>query len=317
MGDICRISYIYGLDDELMKDTAIEVRSLKKSYGAVPAVNGISFSVRKGQLAALLGPNGAGKSTVINILSTITDHDDGDVFIEGMDTKTRSKRVREIIGVVFQKGVLDERLTVAENFRVRADFYGLRGRKATCRIEEIAHMTGTRDLRDRYYGQLSGGQKRRCDIARALIHSPRILLMDEPTAGLDPDIRNSLWETIDKIRVRTGMTIIMTTHYLEEAALADNIIVMNKGKIVYDGSPGDMKCRFSKDMLVLYSSHKARRISLLDTVDALKILENEKGRYESFEVIKGSIEAAYMSLIGEHSRDIGGSRDGIFDFKKP
>lgn len=282
-----------------MKEAAIEVRDLKKSYGAVTAVNGISFSVCKGQLTALLGPNGAGKSTVINILSTVIGFDEGKVYIGGEDIRKNNRKVRRNIGVVFQNGVLDEGLTVMENLRVRGNFYDIRGKRLHRCIEEISEMTGIDRLMDRYYGNLSGGQKRRCDIARALLHSPQILFLDEPTAGLDTDIRYIIWDTIDTIRRRTGMTVMMTTHYMEEAATADNIIVMKKGRIVFDGSPEKMKERFSKDLLILYSYGNAKRIKLAHTRDALKILEEEKGRYESFEVIKGSMDTAYMSIIGD------------------
>lgn len=299
MGDIRRILDIYGMDDELMNECIIEVSGLKKSYGAVPAVNGITFSVCKGQLAALLGPNGAGKSTVVNILSTIIGFDEGSVIIAGEDISRNGRKTRKNIGVVFQNGVLDERLTVYENLRVRGDFYGVRGKQLNGHIEEAAEMTGIQEIMDRFYGTLSGGQKRRCDIARALLHSPKILFLDEPTAGLDPHMRNSIWDTIDIIRQRTGMTVMMTTHYMEEAAAADNILVMKKGDIVFDGSPYRLKEMFSKDQLILYLAHKTEKITLSDTKDALRILEEQKGRYDSFEVIKGSMDAAYMAVISD------------------
>lgn len=301
LGHIRRIPHLYGMDAELMdqREDIIQVSDLKKSYGAVPAVNGISFSICKGQVTAMLGPNGAGKSTVLGILSTALSFDSGMVKICGHDIRRRSSRIRKIVGVVFQNGVLDQRLTVAENLRVRGDFYGLRGKRFEGRICEVAELTGITDLMDRYYGVLSGGQKRRCDIARGLIHSPHILFLDEPTAGLDPDMRNIIMATIETVKKKTGMTVLMTTHYMDEVSKVDKIIVMKKGNIILEGHPEAVKDMFSKDILILYTDSSKREIRLDKTTDALKILEEQRGRYDSFEVIKGSMENAYVSVTEE------------------
>lgn len=218
----------------------IEVRNLKKVYDGVPAVDGVSFSICKGQLVAMLGPNGAGKSSVINILCTSSDFDGGSVYINGFKLGKQNGRIRKNIGVVFQNGVLDERLTIRENLRVRANFYGIRGDQFVNTINETSAMTGITEILDRYYGKLSGGQKRRCDIARALIHKPKILFLDEPTSGLDPEMRDELLETIDKIRYKNSMTILMTTHYMDEAKRADRILTMKKGRVTFDGTPWEM-----------------------------------------------------------------------------
>lgn len=277
----------------------ISVENLTKKYGAVHAVNGISFSICKGQIAALLGPNGAGKSTVLSILSTVTASYGGNVKIEGCDIRRHMGSTRKIIGVVFQNSVLDQQFTVAENLRIRGNFYGLRGKKIRDRIYETAEMTGITDLLNRYYGNLSGGQKRRCDIARALIHSPHLLFLDEPTAGLDPEIRKSIITVIDSVRKRTGMTVIMTTHYMDEASAADKIIIMKRGSIILEGTPETVKRTFSKDSLILYSGNKTKRIMLDKTSDALEILDLQKGRYDSFEVIKGNVYNAYHNVTEE------------------
>ena len=277
----------------------ISVENLTKKYGAVHAVNGISFSICKGQIAALLGPNGAGKSTVLSILSTATASYGGNVKIEECDIRRHMGSIRKIIGVVFQNSVLDQQFTVAENLRIRGNFYGLRGKQIKDRIYETAEMTGITDLLNRYYGNLSGGQKRRCDIARALIHSPHLLFLDEPTAGLDPEIRKSIITVIDSVRKRTGMTVIMTTHYMDEASAADKIIIMKRGSIILEGTPETVKRAFSKDSLILYSGNKTKRIILDKTSDALEILDLQKGRYDSFEVIKGNVYNAYHNVTEE------------------
>ncbi len=218
----------------------IKVKNLKKSYEDIPAVDGVSFHVCKGQMVAMLGPNGAGKSSVINILCTSSDFDGGSVYIDNLKLGEQNKRIRKNIGVVFQNGVLDERLTIRENLCVRAKFYGIRGNQLVEAMEETSAMTGITEILDSYYGKLSGGQKRRCDIARALIHKPKILFLDESTSGLDPDIRREIWDTIDSIRYNNKMTILMTTHYMDEVKRAERIITMKKGHITFDGYPWEM-----------------------------------------------------------------------------
>ena len=218
----------------------IEVKNLTKVYDGVPAVDGVSFSIYKGQLVAMLGPNGAGKSSVINILCTSSNFDGGSVYINDLRLGEKNGRIRKNIGVVFQNGVLDERLTIRENLCVRGNFYGIRGNQFEETMNETAKMTGITDILDKYYGKLSGGQKRRCDIARALIHKPKILFLDEPTSGLDPEIRENIWDTIDNIRYKNNMTILMTTHYMDEAKRADRIITMKKGRVTFDGVPWEL-----------------------------------------------------------------------------
>lgn len=300
----------------------IRVRGLKKAYGNSVAVNGISFSVCKGQMLALLGPNGAGKSTVVNILCTGLSPDAGEIMIAGMTLGRCNRRIRRKIGIVFQSGVLDDRLTVMENLYIRGKFYRISGKRLLEQIQTIASMTGISDFIDRPYGMLSGGQKRRCDIARALIHAPELLFLDEPTTGLDPDMRNEVWKTVDVIRKSTDMTVFFTTHYMEEASFADQIIIMKDGEIAVTGTPFFLRDRFSGDRLLLYGAgiesaafllerngipYGKRKdvveISLSETMQAVPILKLCHGRYDAFEVIKGSMEQAYLQIVEEEKRD--------------
>ena len=213
----------------------IKIRNLTKYYGKELIIDHMSLDICKGQITAILGPNGSGKSTLLNILCTDLPFDDGQVDMAGHKLGKENRHIRQNIGVVFQNSVLDERLTVIENLRVRGSLYGLKGRKLAESIENAAAITNIKELLTKEYGKLSGGQKRRCDIARALIHRPRILFLDEPTSGLDYENRNRIWRSIEDIKDETGMTVITTTHYMEETRFADNIIVIDKGRI-NDGS---------------------------------------------------------------------------------
>lgn len=294
----------------------ILVQDLKKTYHGRAAVQGISFAVEKGSCTALLGPNGAGKSTTLNILCTCTAPDSGLVLIDGLSAGHRNYEIRRRIGIVFQNGVLDERLTVEENLDTRGRLYGFRGQDLRQRILQTAAITGISDLQSRPYGQLSGGQKRRCDIARALLHGPKILFLDEPATGLDPEMRSALWNTIEHIQASTQMTIFLTTHYMDEAARASHIIMMKNGKIAVSGTPALLKKRFSRDLLLLYTdspaSLKSRlafagisyrqfdgrlQIPLAETGDALPVLTLCRGLYTGFEVHSGNLDDAYLSVM--------------------
>ena len=297
-------------------ENSIEIKDLYKSYRGQEAVKGVSFTVKKGQFVALLGPNGAGKTSIINILCTCLKADSGRVLIDGLKVGYQDFEIRKQIGVVFQNGVLDDLLTVEENLYTRGRFYGYRGYEMENRIASIADMTGITELVKRPYGKLSGGQKRRCDIARALLHFPKILLLDEPTTGLDPQMRAAIWETIFRIKEKTGMTILLTTHYMEEAAKADEIIIMKEGKLVLKSSPDRIKEVYATDSLVLFSNTlhllkgildrrgmryvtkgEGLEIELKKTTDAIPILELCRERYSGFEVLRGSMDDAYLKVI--------------------
>ncbi|MBQ8591347.1 MAG: ABC transporter ATP-binding protein [Lachnospiraceae bacterium] len=294
----------------------VQVKNLKKSYRGQEAVRGISFQVNKGQLFALLGPNGAGKTTTINILCSCVKADSGSILVDGLKLGHQNQEICRKMGVVFQNGILDDLLTIEENLSIRGRFYGLRGKILQDRTKEIARMTGIYDFLDRPYGKLSGGQRRRCDIARALIHFPKILLLDEPTTGLDPKMRSAIWGTIDAIKAETDMTILLTTHYMEEAAKADNIVIMQNGEIAVQSTPMLLKEHFSQDSLVMFAKSLCPLKNILDTkgiqyrqkgnglevpltktLDALPLLELCRDRYVGFEVLRGNMDDAYLSVI--------------------
>ncbi|PKM73213.1 MAG: ABC transporter [Firmicutes bacterium HGW-Firmicutes-16] len=303
-------------------DKIIEVEGLHKSYGNILAVNGLDFYVEKGKLFAFLGPNGAGKSTTIDIICTFLKSDGGKVTVDGFTLGKDDTEIRKIIGAVFQDGVLDELLTVEENLKVRGGFYGLKGKKLKEAVSKTAEATGITEILKRPYGKLSGGQRRRCDIARALINTPKILFLDEPTTGLDPQTRRYVWDTITGIREKNDMTVFLTTHYMEEAASADYVIVIDKGEISAKGTPSELKEKYSYDRLVI-SSHKTAELEellkskdlactvvadtvtvpLSTTLDALPIIESSRDLIEGFEVIKGTMDDAFITITGKEIRE--------------
>lgn len=303
-------------------DKIIEVEGLHKSYGSIKAVNGLDFYVEKGKLFAFLGPNGAGKSTTIDIICTFLKADSGKVSVDGFELGKDDTEIRKIIGAVFQDGVLDELLTVEENLKVRGGFYGLKGKKLREAVTKTAEATGITEILKRPYGKLSGGQRRRCDIARALINTPKILFLDEPTTGLDPQTRRYVWDTITGIRDKNDMTVFLTTHYMEEAASADYVIVIDKGEISAKGTPSELKEKYSYDRLVI-SSHKTAELEeilksksltctvvadtltvpLSTTLDSLPIIESCRDLIESFEVIKGTMDDAFITITGKEIRE--------------
>lgn len=300
----------------------IEVAGLKKSYGAVQAVKGIDFYVEAGKIFAFLGPNGAGKSTTIDIICTFLKADAGTIEVDGNLLGRDDNAIRQSIGAVFQDGLLDPLLTVQENLRIRAGFYGLRGKQLEKTIREIAERVGILEILKRPYGNLSGGQRRRCDIARALVNTPKILFLDEPTTGLDPQTRKSVWETITKLQRDAGMTIFLTTHYMEEAAEADFVIVIDDGNIVAKGTPSDLKERFTSDKLTMISKEPealaarltqaglapevvADRVTLrvANTLAALPLLETYKEGITGFTVTTGTMDDAFIAITGKEIRE--------------
>ena len=301
---------------------SIEVAGLKKNYGDVQAVKGIDFYVESGKIFAFLGPNGAGKSTTIDIICTFLKADAGVVTVDGHQLGKDDNAIRRSIGAVFQDGLLDPLLTVSENLRIRAGFYGLKGKQLDKTIREIAERMGIQEIMKRPYGKLSGGQRRRCDIARALVNTPKILFLDEPTTGLDPQTRKSVWETIAKLQRDTGMTIFLTTHYMEEAAEADYVIVIDNGTIVAKGTPSDLKERFTSDKLTFTTKEPeqlakrlaadgfapevvANRVTLriANTLAALPILETYKDAITGFTVTTGTMDDAFIAITGKEIRE--------------
>ncbi|MFJ8260471.1 ATP-binding cassette domain-containing protein [Rummeliibacillus sp. NPDC094406] len=297
---------------------AIEVQNLKKNFRDVEAVKDISFEVKQGSLFAFLGTNGAGKSTTIDILCTLTNKTAGTVKIAGhtIGSNHANDQIRNEIGVVFQDSILDERLTVYENIWHRGVSYGLKHEELKTNYKFVATHLHLDDIAKKKYGKLSGGQRRRADIARALIHRPSILFLDEPTTGLDPKTRQFVWQAIKQLQEETNMTVFLTTHYMEEAAVADEIVVIKKGTIVAQGTPNELKEQYAYDQLIILfqedvkgenylSSYKYKQhqdtfvIPLKTTKDALSILKEVEPVIQSFEVIKGSMDDVFIRINEE------------------
>ncbi|WP_343209916.1 ABC transporter ATP-binding protein [Anaerolentibacter hominis] len=300
----------------------LEVSGLKKSYGNVEAVKGIDFYVEEGKLFAFLGPNGAGKSTTIDILCTLLEPDAGTVKINGYTLNKEDRSIRDQIGVVFQDGVLDGLLTVRENLTVRAGFYKKSRREVTATVEQAMKAAEVTEFADRPYGKLSGGQKRRADIARALLNTPKILFLDEPTTGLDPQTRRAVWSMIAKLQRETKMTVFLTTHYMEEAAAADYIIIIDRGEVAAKGRPYELKQKYSRDSLKIKTSQPDQIRTLLEdrgysfkedesiitiplekTKDALPLLNTAEPYLESFEVVHGTMDDVFLNITGMGVRD--------------
>lgn len=292
----------------------ITVRNLKKSYGQLDAVKNISFQVKKGSFFAFLGPNGAGKSTTINIICTLLEKNSGEVKIGDYILGKEDDHIRKLIGVVFQHYMLDKKLTVRQNLMIRGSFYHLAKDEIQQRINYLEILLNI-DYLDQAYGTLSGGQKRRADIARALIHEPQILILDEPTTGLDPKTRKDVWEVIDTLR-KKKMTIFLTTHYMEEAASADKIVIINRGEIVVEGSPDQLKKNYAKDTLRLAGNIEAIMIyssknSLIfeqkndviyiqtSSLNAIQIIQDLKEEITGFEMIQATLDDVFLDIINK------------------
>lgn len=306
-----------------MSSKIIEVEGLKKSYGKVQAVKGLSFYVEPGKLFAFLGPNGAGKSTTIDIITTFLGKDEGTVTIDGHTLGKDDDDIRRIIGAVFQDNMLDEMLTVKENITMRGSLYGMKGDVLKKAVQKAIDAAEVGDFKDRKYGKLSGGQRRRADIARALVNTPKILFLDEPTTGLDPQTRKSVWETIRRLQTETGMTVFLTTHYMEEAAEADYVIVIDNGQISAKGTPSQLKEKYAGDSLKLVpkkeSAEKIKsqlkaenvkftenadmiRINIPHTLDALPLIDRFRNEIDSFEVVNGTMDDAFIAITGKEIR---------------
>ncbi|MEY2370979.1 MULTISPECIES: ABC transporter ATP-binding protein [Lysinibacillus] len=299
---------------------AIKVENLCKQYGKQQAVKGISFTVEQGTLFAFLGENGAGKSTTIEILCTLLKKSSGQVTINGftLDASNDNADIRKSIGVVFQQSLLDERLTVRENILHRGKTYGLSKTQLTDNYQFVSTYLHLEDIEKKKYGTLSGGQKRRADIARALIHRPSILFLDEPTTGLDPQTRQFVWQAIKQLQLETNMTVFLTTHYMEEAAVAHQVTVIKKGKIVAQGTPDALKTKYAYDSMALVFQNAQEGVKFLEenaisytenqgiytirlssTLQALPLLKKAEPLIASFEVIKGSMDDVFLHIMAE------------------
>ncbi|MDR3263824.1 MAG: ATP-binding cassette domain-containing protein [Clostridiales bacterium] len=300
----------------------IEVNDLKKSYGEIKAVDGISFFADEGKLFAFLGPNGAGKSTTIDILCTLLKPDGGAVKIDGHFLGKDDDAIRAEIGVVFQDNNLDGLLTVRENLYARGSLYGLKSTALKTAADRAADTAGVTDFIDRRYGKLSGGQRRRADIARALVNTPKILFLDEPTTGLDPQTRRSIWSTVKQLQSERNLTVFLTTHYMEEAAAADKVTVIDNGRIAAEGTPSELKKRYTSDKLKILVSDSARlkealtkdgyvysergnefEISIKNTVSAIPFLYKYRDVILNAELSTGSMDDAFIGITGKDIRE--------------
>ena len=278
---------------------AIQVSNLTKCYGEVTAVNHISFSVEKGTMLGFLGVNGAGKTTAINMLSTLITPDAGQVEICGQSLGKDNESIRKKIGIVYQQNYLDDVMTVRENLICRGIIHGISKKEAKKQCDRLTEILKLEDILDRRYKLLSGGQKRRSEIAAALMHTPEILFLDEPTTGLDPATRQDVWEIVKNLQKTEEMTVFLTTHYMEEAAGADQIIILDKGNIITSGNPFTLKEKFAKDKVKLfYKDGEIKEIALEKTLDAIGIVEQEKELLQGFEVIQGNMDDVFLNAVG-------------------
>lgn len=292
----------------------IEINNLSRSFGEVKAVNGLSFKVKEGELFAFLGVNGAGKSTTINIICAQLEKDSGTVIIDGDDLDKSAQTIKSKIGVVFQNSVLDKALTVKDNLESRAALYGITGDEFNKRLDELVLLLDFGDLLKRTVGKLSGGQRRRIDIARALIHNPKILILDEPTTGLDPQTRRLLWNVIYTLRKDRNMTVFLTTHYMEEAADADYVVIIDGGKMSAEGTPLELKNKYTGDFITLYGITEAEakvlsdktealrdayRISVSNTAEATSMIIAHPEIFKDFEITKGKMDDVFLAVTGK------------------
>ena len=292
----------------------IQIDHLRKRFGDVQAVDDLSFRVKAGELFAFLGVNGAGKSTTINILCRQLPKDGGTVSICGTDLDADPDRIKRSLGVVFQNSVLDKDLSVRDNLQSRAALYGIRGRAFAERLNELARLLDFGDLLKRSVGKLSGGQRRRIDIARALLHNPQILVLDEPTTGLDPQTRNLLWQVVATLRREAGLTVFLTTHYMEEAADADYVVILDHGRIAAEGTPLTLKNTYTGDYITIYGQDEAAvrqlgapytrirdayRVSVHNTQAAARLIMQHPAIFCDFEITKGKMDDVFLAATGK------------------
>ena len=292
----------------------IQIEHLSKRFGDVQAVDDLSFRVKEGELFAFLGVNGAGKSTTINILCGQLAKDRGTVTICGTDLDTDASSIKRSLGVVFQNSVLDKDLSVRDNLRSRAALYGIRGDAFRKRLAELAELLDFQELLKRPVGKLSGGQRRRIDIARALLHKPKILVLDEPTTGLDPQTRNLLWQVVGKLRREEKLTVFLTTHYMEEAADADFVVILDHGKIVAEGTPLTLKNTYTGDYITIYGQGEsviqrlgapyepirdAFRVSVPNTAAATELILRYPEVFRDYEITKGKMDDVFLAVTGK------------------
>ena len=295
----------------MTQQTIIKIENLEKSFGKIKAVRKINLEVYEGSLFAFLGINGAGKSTTISMMYGGLKIDSGRITICGQDVATHLDKIKNQIGVVFQDSVLDKTLTVYENLKFRAGFYGIFGQDFKARYQELEKLFDLAEIKNQKIQKLSGGQKRRVDIARAIIHQPKILILDEPTTGLDPDTRSKVWRIISKLREDLKMTIFLTTHYMEEAADADYVTILDKGRIIAEGTPLELKTQYATDVLHLYGVdesevkklkipyqkiHKDFQIKVKNSAVVTQLIVKNPELFQDFELIKSTLDDVFLAV---------------------
>ena len=297
----------------------ITIKNLKKYFAEIKAVDDISFTVQKGELFGFLGVNGAGKSTTIRMMCTLFSPTGGEIWIGGQQVGVHDEEIRQKIGVVWQENVLDDRLTVKENLQVRAAMYQTKSSWQKERIQTVCEKLHLEDIYTRRYMKLSGGQKRRCEIAAALLNNPEVLFLDEPTTGLDPATRKQVWESVKSLQRDDRVTVFLTTHYMEEAAAAGHIVIIDKGKISEFGTPQELKMRYAKDTLTLYYKQEKDTLTsdnekiydtipitakseirvLEDSMEAIPILNQLSDQLEGFELQQGTMDDVFLAVTGK------------------
>ena len=294
-------------------ENIIEIEHLYKNFGDVKAVDDLSLKVKTGELYAFLGVNGAGKSTTISIICGTLAKTSGSVKVCGADENNFDSAKKEL-GVVFQSSVLDKALSVRDNLKFRASLYGIEGKAFEDRLRELDDLLHFSEFINRPVGKLSGGQKRKIDVARALIHRPKLLILDEPTTGLDPMTRKTLWEVIYSLQKSTGMTVFLTTHYMEEAAEADYVVIIDHGKIAAEGTPLELKNKYTGDFITLYTNDENAvkslgkpyesvqdgfRIAVKNTEEATSLIVARPELFRDYEIIKGKMDDVFIAVTGK------------------
>lgn len=300
----------------------VKIENLHKSFKDVKAVDGISFCVKEGELFAFLGVNGAGKSTTINIISGILQKDGGKALICGEDLDKNIDKIKSNIGIVFQNSVLDKKLSGYDNLKYRAALYGIFGADFKAKLKEMTELLDLKDILKRPINKLSGGQKRRLDIARALIHNPKLLILDEPTTGLDPKTRITVWSVIDRLRSEQGLTVFLTTHYMEEASDSDYVVILDSGKIATEGTPHELKNKYANDYIKFYNKKdKAEEffvglgkhirkerdfivVKLDSTNEVPKYIAQKPEIFDDFEVLKGNMDDVFLNVTGKDLKEV-------------
>ena len=296
-------------------NTIIKIDNLTKTYGSLKAVDDCYFVIRKGELFAFLGVNGAGKSTTINIICGQLQKDEGTVIIDELNLDDNLAKIKEKIGVVFQASILDPQLTVKDNLEIKASLYGLSRKEIKSRVNELAEILDFNSYLNRPLAKLSGGQKRRIDIARALLNKPDILILDEPTTGLDPQTRKMIWAVITKLRKENNMTVLLTTHYIEEASEAAYVVIIDQGKMVAHGTPLDLKNKYVGDYMLIYNVKEedvkklglpyinipnGYKIEVNDTLEATNLIVNNRELFVDYELIKGKMDDVFLKVTGKN-----------------